>query len=119
MLSNYKGPIKLRNEDYYFYFREGTTKLQHIPPQPAREDPLRPGWWDNPVLGTWGGTLTLLGYDFYNMFGKFALETKYHSGDIWVYKIKRDGAPTKVWFDGSGKLALFLPDYEVKHTQAN
>ncbi len=119
MIGVYDGPIKLRNEDYFFFFKEGATSLQIIPPYPPMEDPCRPGWWSNAVLGEWGGTLTLLGNDFYNMFGMWAFEAKHHSGNIWVYKIEHVGAYTKVWFDGSGCLAFFAPDSEVKHTQTN
>jgi len=121
MVGVYKGPIKLRNEDYYFYFKEGVTKLQKlVAPIPPMENPERPGWWSNAVLGEWGGTLTILGYDLHQVAaGLFELETKYHSGRIFIYKTELDGAHTRVWFDGSGKLAFFSPDSEVKHTQTN
>lgn len=98
----YTGPIRLKTSTCFYFFAEATVLIgvsEYKAPAPvAGGMSMSPG-----QLGTWGGTITLYGYDLHKRCGElFQLEINGCEGDIYIYKTEPIGTSTKLWFDGMG-----------------
>jgi len=100
----YTGPIRLKNATCFYYFATANVLIgvsEYRAPRPIAGgcgNEIAPG-----VLGTWGGSITVYGYDLHKRCGDiFQLEFAGCEGEILIYKTEPIEDGIKLWFDGMG-----------------
>ncbi len=106
-VSHYKSMVILnRGNGPSYLFNPAIVDLRVSPYKKAIEDPQRPGYWSNPELGEWSGSLFVFNAKHCpEPDERFHMETEFHRGEIVIDKTEpvEDGF-AKVWFYGSGEI---------------